>query len=223
MHAENVKGQMCEIGRRMYAKGFVASNDGNITVKTAENEIWTTPTGVSKGFMTPDMLIKVNAAGEVLEGTLRPSSELKLHLKVYRERSDVNAVIHAHPPIATAFTIAGKTINDRILSETIIQLGYIPVARFGTPSTTELPDSITEYLPDHDAILLAHHGAITMGADLFNAFCKMETLEFSAQISLYAKLLGNEVELSSAQVQCLLDVRESLNLPGRHPGLVPRK
>ncbi|MDR3566180.1 MAG: class II aldolase/adducin family protein [Negativicutes bacterium] len=223
MNPENIKEQICEIGRRMYAKGFVASNDGNITVKIAENEIWTTPTGVSKGYMTPDMLVKVNMAGEILEGSLKPSSELKLHLKVYRERSDVNAVIHAHPPISTAFTIAGKAINDKILSETIIQLGSIPTAKFGTPSTMELPDSITEYLPNHDAILLAHHGAITMGFDLFNAFCKMETLEFSAQISLYAKLLGNELELSSEQVQCLIGVRQSLNLPGRHPGLASGK
>lgn len=220
---QSIKAQMCEIGRRMYAKGFVAANDGNITVKTAENEIWTTPTGVSKGYMTPDMMIKVNISGEILEGIYKPSSELKLHLKVYRERSDVNAVIHAHPPISTAFTVAGKTINDRILSETIIQLGYIPVAKFATPSTKELPETIAGYLPDHDAILLAHHGAITMGADLFNAFSKMETLEFSAQISLYAKLLGNELELSPEQVQYLLEVRKNLNLPGRHPGLVPGK
>lgn len=215
-----IREQMCEIGRRMYARGLVASNDGNISVRAGENEFWTTPTGVSKGYMTPDMMVKVSGTGEILEGSYKPSSELKLHLKVYRERSEVNAVVHAHPPISTAFTIAGKSINDKILSETIIQLGSVPIARFGTPSTMELPDSITEYLPNHDAILLAHHGAITMGADLFNAFCKMETLEFSAQISLYAKLLGNELELSPEQVQCLLAVRKSMNLPGKHPGLV---
>lgn len=223
MNTAEIREQICEIGRRMYAKGFVASNDGNITVKTGEDEIWTTPTGVSKGYMTPDMMIKVNSNGEILEGTHKPSSELKLHLKVYRERKDVNAVIHAHPPISTAFTIAGRTINDKILSETVIQLGFIPIAKYGTPSTMELPDSITEYLPNHDAILLAHHGALTVGIDLFNAFCKMETLEFSAKICLYANLLGNELELSPEQVQCLINVRGRLNLPGRHPGVTPTK
>lgn len=220
MDVLNIKNLICEVGRRIYAKGLVAANDGNISVRVGENEFLVTPSGVSKGYMTPEMLVKVNEKGEVLEGTARPSSEFKLHLKVYNERDDVNAVVHAHPPIATAFTISGLDINSRILSEAIIQLGYIPTAKYGTPSTSELPESITPYLQSYDAILLANHGALTMGHDLLTALYKMETVEFSAQINLYAKILGNERELSCEQVQCLLDVRRNMNLPGRHPGLV---
>lgn len=223
MSEENSKELLCEIGRRMYAKGFVASNDGNISVRVSRDKFLVTPTGVSKGYMTPEMMVIVNAQGEVLEGAMRPSSEFKLHSKVYSERDDVNAVVHAHPPIATAFTISGMEINDRIITEEIIQLGYIPTAKYGTPSTMELPDSITEYLQNHDAILLAHHGALTMGTDLLNAYYKMETVEFSAQINLYVKMLGTEKELSEEQVEHLVNIRKSMNLPGRHPGMIPRK
>jgi L-fuculose-phosphate aldolase len=213
-----IKQDICEIGRRMYEKNFVAANDGNITVKVNDNEFWATPTGVSKGFMTPDMLIKVNMEGKVLEGTWKPSSELKMHLRVYKERPDVGAVVHAHPPTATGFAVAGIPLNKYIMPEAVIFLGSVPIAEYGTPSTDEVPNAISKYLQTHDAILLQNHGALTVGQDLFSAYFKMETLEFYARVSLIARQLGGEKELSPDQVEKLMEIRKKFNIPGRHPG-----
>ncbi|MDK2800506.1 MAG: L-fuculose-phosphate aldolase [Clostridiales bacterium] len=213
-----IKQEICEIGRRMYQKGFVAANDGNITVKVKDNEFWATPTGVSKGYMTPDMLIKVDGEGKVLEGTWKPSSELKMHLSIYKERPDVGAVVHAHPPTATGFAIAGIPLDKYTMPEAIIFLGSVPIAEYSTPSTDEVPEVVRKYLPDHDAILLENHGAITVGHDLINAYFKMETLEFFAKVSLVAKQLGSERELSPDRVEKLMEIRKKMNISGRHPG-----
>ncbi|HOB21344.1 MAG: class II aldolase/adducin family protein [Firmicutes bacterium] len=213
-----LKEDICEVGRRIYQNGYVAANDGNITVRIGENEVLTTPTGVSKGFMNPQMIIKVNMDGEVLSGDLKPSSELKMHLRVYKERPDVRSVIHAHPPTATGFAVAGIPLVRCILPEVIISLGSIPIAEYGTPSTEEIPDAIMKYLTDCDAVLLANHGALTVGTDLFNAYFKMETLEHFAKISLVARQLGGEQELPKEQVKKLYEVREKLGVKGRNPG-----
>lgn len=213
-----IKREICEIGKRIYTKGFVAANDGNISVKVNDNEFWATPTGVSKGYLTPDMLIKVDANGKVLEGTWKPSSELKMHLRVYKERSDVGAVVHAHPPTATGFAIAHIPLDKFTMPEAVIFLGTVPIAPYGTPSTDEIPDAISEYLQNHDAVLLENHGALTVGHDLMTAYFKMETLEFFAKISLVARQLGGEKELNCEQVGKLMDIRESFKVPGRHPG-----
>lgn len=213
-----IKKEICEIGKRIYNKGFVAANDGNITVKVKDNEFWATPTGVSKGYMTPDMLIKVNAEGKVLEGTWKPSSELRMHLRVYRERPDVGAVVHAHPPTATGFAIAGIPLDKYTMPEAIIFLGSVPIAEYGTPSTDEIPDAISKYLQNHDAVLLENHGALTVGHDLLSAYFKMETLEFFAKISLVARQLGGEKELNCNQVEKLMEIRKKFNVPGKHPG-----
>lgn len=213
-----LKEDIVEVGRRIYNLGFVAANDGNISVRTGDNEILTTPTGVSKGFMTPDMIIKVDMAGNQLEGELKPSSELRLHLEVYRQRPDVRALLHAHPPVATAFTVAGIPLDRPVLPEIVVSLGRIPTAKYATPSTEELPASIRPFLEKHDAILLENHGALTVGGDLFNALFKMEQIEHFAKISLYARLLGGERELPPDAVEKLLMVRERLGLGGRHPG-----
>lgn len=213
-----IKREICEIGRRIYNKGFVAANDGNITVKVSDNEFWATPTGVSKGFMTPDMLIKVDAEGRVLEGTWKPSSELKMHLRVYKERPDVGAVVHAHPPTATGFAIAGVPLDKYTMPEAIIFLGSVPIAEYGTPSTDEIPDALSKYLQSYDAFLLENHGALTVGKDLMTAYFKMETLEFYAKISLTARLMGGERELSCEQIGKLMDIRRKFNVPGKHPG-----
>ncbi len=213
-----IKKEICEIGKRIYNKGFVAANDGNITVKVGENEFWATPTGVSKGYMTPDMLIKVNADGKVLEGTWKPSSELKMHLRVYKERPDVRAVVHAHPPTATGFAIARIPLDKYTMPEAVIFLGSVPIAEYGTPSTEEIPDAVSKYLQNHDAVLLENHGALTVGGDLTTAYFKMETLEFFAKISLVARQLGGEKELNCEQVGKLMDIRKKMNVPGRHPG-----
>lgn len=186
-HAEKyarLKEDIVEVGRRIYNLGFVAANDGNISVRVGDDEILTTPTGVSKGFMNPDMIIRVDMAGNKLEGELKPSSELKLHLEVYKQRPDVRAVLHAHPPVATAFAVAGIPLDKPVLPEIVISLGRIPIAKYATPSTEELPASVRPYLEDHDAVLLENHGALTVGSNLFNALFKMEQIEHFAKISL---------------------------------------
>src|SRR5690554_5436111 len=179
-----LKEDIVEVGRRIYNLGFVAANDGNISVRVGDDEILTTPTGVSKGFMNPDMIIRVDMAGNKLEGKLKPSSELKLHLEVYKQRPDVRAVLHAHPPVATAFAVAGIPLDKPVLPEIVISLGRIPTAKYATPSTEELPASVRPYLEDHDAVLLENHGALTVGSNLFNALFKMEQIEHFAKISL---------------------------------------
>jgi L-fuculose-phosphate aldolase len=213
-----LKEDIVEVGRRIFNWGFLAANDGNISTRTENNEILATPTGVSKGFLTPDMIIKVDLDGNVLEGKLKPSSELKMHLDVYKNRPDVRAVLHAHPPIATAFAVAGIPLVQPVLPEIVITLGTIPIVEYGTPSTEELPNNIRPYLENHDAVLLENHGALTVGSDLYNALYKMEQIEHFAKISFYARLLGGERELPPDAVEKLLMVREKLGVKGHHPG-----
>jgi L-fuculose-phosphate aldolase len=200
--------------------GFVAANDGNITVRIGENEIITTPTGVSKGFMTPDMLLNINLNGEVLKssGDYKPSTEIKMHLRVYRERPDVKSVIHAHPPFGTGFAIVGIPLTKPIMPEAVISLGCVPIAEYGTPSTEELPDAVSKYLQNYDALLLENHGALTYGPDLISAYYKMESLEFYAKLTFISTLLGGPKELSDSQVQKLYEIRRKFGLKGRHPG-----
>lgn len=212
-----IRQDIVEIGRRIYQNGYVASNDGNISVRLNENEVLTTPTGVSKGYMTPDMLIKVNMKGEVLSGKLKPSSEIKMHLDVYKNRPDVRSVVHAHPPTATGFAVAGIPLDRFVLPEIIISLGAIPIAKYGTPSTEEIPLAVREYLQNHDAFLLANHGALTVGTDVFNAYYKMESMELFAKISLTARQLGHEQEISATDVGKLIDIRKKMGVQGRHP------
>ncbi|MBQ8636474.1 MAG: class II aldolase/adducin family protein [Clostridia bacterium] len=214
-----IKREICEIGRRVYQNGYCAANDGNISVKVDENTFFTTPTGVSKGYMTPDMICKVDAKGNPKESTgkYRPSSEFKMHLKVYEERPDVNAVVHAHPPIATSFAIAGIALDKLIMPEAVIFLGGVPIAQYGTPSTMEIPESLDPYIQDYDAILLANHGALSFGCDLNTAFFRMESTEFYAKLTFYATLLGGAKEIPCGEVKKLIDLRKQFNVPGRHP------
>ena len=213
-----IKKEICEIGRRIYSDGFVAANDGNISVKIDDNTYFATPTGVSKGYMTPDMICKVDGQGNLKESNKwRPSSEFKMHLRVYQERPDVNAVVHAHPPIATSFAIAGIPLDKLIMPEAVIFLGAVPIAEYGTPSTMEIPDSLMPYLQDYDAILLANHGALSFGCDLNTAFFRMESTEFYAKLLMYARLLGGEKEIPCGEVKKLIDLRKSFGVPGRHP------
>ena len=219
---EKIKQEICEVGHKLYSKGFVAANDGNISVKVSDNEFYCTPTGVSKGSLTPDMIIKVDAGGNKLEGELNPSSEIKMHLKVYRERPDVNAVVHAHPPISTAFTVAGIELNQYILPEAVLTIGDVPTCKYGTPSTMEIPDSLEPYIQNHDAFLLENHGALTVGCNLTKAMFVMEEVEFNSQILKYAMELGAVHEIPKEQLDKLIDLREKMKLPGRHPGIKPR-
>ena len=210
---------MCEIGRRVYNKGMVAANDGNFSVKLTENEYLCTPTGVSKGFMTPEYICKVDAKGNILHanGKFKPSSEIKMHMRVYEKRPDVKAVVHAHPSYATAFAIAGIPLTSPIMPEAVISLGSVPIAKYGTPSTMEIPDAIEEYLPYFDQVLLQNHGALTWSTDLLSAYHKMESLEFYAELLYKSRMLGGPKEFDKEQIEKLYEIRRKMGISGKHP------
>src|SRR6188508_1968971 len=189
---EQARADIVEVGRRLWERGYVASNDGNISVRLDDSRLITTPKSVSKGFMTPDMMVITDLDGKKISGERDPSSELKMHLEVYRNRADAKAVVHAHPPTATGFAVAGIALDRAVLAEVITTLGSIPIAEYATPSTRELPEAVRKYIHAHDGMLLANHGALTVGADLFAAYYKMETIEHFAHISLVARILGRE-------------------------------
>jgi len=214
---ERARRDIIEVGRRLYDRGYVASNDGNISIRLDEQRILTTPTGVSKGFMTPDMLVVTDAGGKKLAGERSASSELKMHLAVYQLRPDVNAVVHAHPPLATAFAVAGIPLDRAVLAEVICTLGSIPIADYATPSTADLPAAISKYAKAHDGILMSNHGALTSGADVMGAYYKMETIEHFAQISLVARLLGGERMLSREEVTRLQGLRDTYGIKSPAP------
>jgi len=198
-----------EVGRRTYLRGFVAANDGNISVRIAENLILATPTGRSKGFIREDELVKMTLSGEKLEGPLAPSSEVRMHLRIYEARPDVMAVDHAHPPICTGFAVAGIPLDKCVLAEVVMTLGAIPLAEFAVPSTQELADAVADRIRDCDAVLLANHGAVTVGPDVFAAHYSMERIEHLANISLVARLLGGEKLLTPRQVQEIAEVQRA--------------
>src|SRR5581483_9870959 len=204
---EQIRADIVESGRRLYQLGFVASNDGNISARVDDTRIITTPKSVSKGFMTPDMMVVVDYNGKKISGDRDPSSELPMHLEIYRNRPDVSAVVHAHPPTATGFAVAGIPLTRAVLAEVVTTLGSIPIAEYGTPSTAELPDAVRKYIKAHDGMLLANHGAVTCGSSVLNAHFKMETIEHFAKISLVARMLGREHLLSREEVERLQGLR----------------
>ena len=221
MEYMEIREQICDICHKMWQQGWVAANDGNISVKLPDGNFLATPTGISKSFITPDKLVIINNKGEVLSGLpgYKPSSEMKMHMRCYRERPDVGAVVHAHPATATGFAVAGKSMDEYSMIETVIAIGSIPLTPYGTPSTDEVPDAITPYLQDHDVMLLQNHGALTVGCDLITAYYRMETLELYAKISLVAHLLGGAKEIEKPQIEKLLYLRENYyHVTGRHPG-----
>lgn len=207
------KKMLCEIGQRIYMKGFVAANDGNISIKTGSNSIWVTPTGVSKGFMTPDMMVKLDLDGNTIDGKNKPSSEVKMHLRVYKENPEVNAVVHAHPPVSTSFAIAGIDLDKPILPEAVVLLGKVPVAPYATPGTNEVPESIAPYCKEYNAVLLANHGVLTWGKDIIEAYYRLESLEHYALIHMYTGNIINKAnELDSGQVSDLIKIRTNLGI-----------
>lgn len=218
-----IKEALCEVCHLMWQQGWVAGNDGNVSVRLGANAVLCTPSGVSKREMTPDMLIVVDFDSHILvpgSPDKRPSTELSMHLRCYLERSDVHAVVHAHPPMATAFAVADKAIDDNALIESVLVLGAVPVTPFAMPGTDEVPEAIAPYLAHHDALLLRAHGALTVGHDLRTAYYHMESLEHMARISLIARLLGGAKSLDPSQIEALLSRRQSFyKLPGRHPGM----
>jgi L-fuculose-phosphate aldolase len=214
---EQLRADLVEAGRRLYARAYVASNDGNISARIDDRRLITTPKSVSKGFMTPDMMVVVDYDGRKLSGDRDPSSELPMHLEIYRNRPDVTAVVHAHPPLATGFAVAGIPLTRAVLAEVITTLGSIPIAEYGTPSTSELPEAVRKYIKAHDGLLLANHGAVTCGPSVMAAYYKMETIEHFAKISLVARLLGREHLISREEVDRLQGLRETYGIAAPAP------
>lgn len=204
---DQIRADIVECGRRLWERHYVASNDGNISVRLDDRRLMTTPKNVSKGFMTPEMMCITDLDGVKLMGERDPSSELKMHLEVYRNRPDVGAVVHAHPPTATGFAVAGIPLDRAVLAEVITTLGSIPIAEYATPSTEELPAAVRKYIKAHDGLLLANHGALAVAGDVYAAYYRMETIEHFATISLVARTLGRENLLSRGEVDRLQGLR----------------
>jgi L-fuculose-phosphate aldolase len=217
MNIQDLKETIIDIGKRMYSKEWIAANDGNISVKIAENRVLMTPTRQSKGFMTPEMLTIIDFEGNIVEGTYKPSSESLMHLSVYKARPDINAVVHAHPPVSTAFAVAGIPFDKFILPETILELGKVPIAPYATPGTPELSESFKDIIDSHDCFLLKNHGAVSLGDDLMTAYYKMDSLELMAKIVFHATLLGNVDEIPKDKVDVLVNRRSVYGIKGRQP------
>jgi L-fuculose-phosphate aldolase len=200
---EEHRRDLCIAGRWIHERGFVASTDGNMSVRLGADRILTTPTCMSKGMMTPDDMVITDLTGRRVSGSRKPSSEIGMHLLIYRLRPEVNAVCHAHPPTATGYAAAGMALDKPILCELIIGLGSIPVARYGTPGTPELAAAMEPLVQGHDAILMANHGVVTCGPDLLTAYLRMETTEHFARVALVTQLLGKQEVLSNDDVQKL--------------------
>ena len=220
MDYKEIKDQICDVCHKMWQLGWVAANDGNVSVKLDDGTFFATPTGISKSFITPEKIVRINAEGKVLEGAsgYKPSSEIKMHLRCYEQRDDVGAVVHAHPPTATGYAVAHVPLDRYCMIETVVAIGSVPITPYGTPSTYEVPDAITPYLPHHDVMLLENHGALAVGADLITAYYRMETLELNAKICLTAHLLGGEKEISKENIDRLISMRSQYGVTGKHPG-----
>ena len=205
MTYERERALICELGRRMWTRGWVAANDGNLSIRLPGGRILITPAGVSKGFLSPGMLLVTDLEGRVRGGAedLRPSSETPLHLMCYRARPDVGGVCHAHPPAATAFACARLPLDRPVLGEVLMTLGEVPVAPYGQSGTEELPRAVEPLVRTHDAVLLSNHGALTVGPSLEQAYWRLETVEHTAEILWRLRALGGGVELTPEQAAAL--------------------
>jgi L-fuculose-phosphate aldolase len=204
---KELRQDIVEIGKLVFQKGWVAANDGNITIRLDQGRVLCTPTGVCKGMMHPDDLIICDMQGNKLEGRKERTSEIAMHLLVYSMRPDIMSVVHAHPPVATGFATAGRALNLALLPEVIIGLGCVPLAEYGLPGTPALTDGMVPYIPKYDSILMANHGAVCYGPDVYTAFFRMETTEHYARIALVAELLGGAKALPREEVNKLFDSR----------------
>ncbi len=212
---KELRQEIVEVGQLVYQKGWVAANDGNITVRLGDDRVLCTPTGVSKGMMHPDDLVLCDMQGNKLLGKLNRTSEVDMHLTVYNMRPDVRAVVHAHPPVATGFAAAGRALNQALLPEIIIGLGCVPLAAYGLPGTPALIEPMLPLIPKYDAILMANHGAVCYSDEVFKAFFKMEMVEHYARIALVAELLGGADVLSKSEVAKLFESRARYGVPSR--------
>jgi L-fuculose-phosphate aldolase len=209
---------ICKVGQLVFQKGWVAANDGNITIRLDNERILATPTGVCKGMMQPDDMIIVDRKGNKISGRAERTSEIAMHTTVYDMRPDIKSVVHAHPPVATGFATAGRSLNLALLPEVIIGLGCVPLAGYGLPGTPELTEPMLPLIPKYDALLMANHGAVCYGEDVFKAYFKMETMEHFARISLVAELLGGAKALPRTEVDKLLDSRTRYGVKAKSSG-----
>ncbi|MFL6255522.1 MAG: class II aldolase/adducin family protein [Pyrinomonadaceae bacterium] len=207
MDEQTARREIVRVGKLLYERSYVVSSDGNVSVRLDDGRVIATPTQTNKGRMTEDSLAITDLEGKALNDR-RASSELAMHLLIYRERPDVRAVCHAHPPHGSAFAVAGLAIDQPILSEVILTLGCVPLAEYGTPSTEELTDAMLPLVKNHNALLMANHGAVAYGADVWQAFDRLETLEHTAKIAILARALGGARDLSPDSIEKLIDVRE---------------
>jgi L-fuculose-phosphate aldolase len=212
INEHKIKEQMCEIGRRLYNKGFAAANDGNITFRLNDKELLCTPTMVSKGFMKPEDICKVDYEGKQLAGTRKRTSEVLLHLAVYKNRPDVNAVVHCHPPYATAFAVAHEPIPKCILPEVEVFLGEVPIAPYATPGDQRLPNTIIPYVKDCNTILLANHGCVSWGSTLEGAYFNTEIIDAYCKILLLAKQLGRVNYFSEKDTAELMQFKKRIGI-----------
>ncbi len=204
-----------QVGHLIYQKGWVAANDGNISVRLDPDRVLCTPTQTSKGLLREEDLIIVDMQGNKLEGRKERTSEIAMHLLIMSMRPDVKSVVHAHPPVATGYATAGRPLNLALLPEVIIGLGCVPLAGYGLPGTPALTDGMVPYIPKYDALLMANHGAVSYGPDVFTAFFKMETVEHYARIALVAELLGGAKALPREEVRKLYDSRTRYGVKAR--------
>jgi L-fuculose-phosphate aldolase len=200
--------EICRLGKMLHDRGFVAATDGNLSARIDHDTVLCTPTAMSKGMMEPEDLVMVDLHGKKVMGKRNASSEIAMHVLVYRLRPDVKGIVHAHPPTATGYAAAGLPLNQALVSEVVLALGCIPLARYGTPGTPELAQALEPLIPQYDAILMANHGVVTYGEDLLRAFMKMETVEHFAKIALVTQQLGRQQLLSEEDVGKLMVARE---------------
>lgn len=210
-----------DVGKLVYQKGWVAANDGNISVRLGEHHMLCTRTGVSKGMMTPADILVCDLEGNKIEGAGDRTSEIAMHVAIYRLRPDVGAIVHAHPPVATGFAVAGRPLNLALLPEVVVNLGCVPLAEYGLPGTSALTQGMLPYIPKYDAILLANHGSVCYGEDVYQAFFKMETVEHFARVTLVAELLGGPKVLPEQEVRKLFDARGRYGVRSRN-GMEPK-
>lgn len=208
MDYEKERRAICAAGRALYRRGYVAGSDGNLSVRVGENRLLITPSGVGKGRLRPEMLLLTDLDGRVLEGDRHPSSEGKMHLAVYRTRPEVRAVVHAHPPVATAFAVCRRAMDVPYIAELVLGLGTVPVtAGFAMPSTDQVTESMRPFIPAHNAVLLANHGLVCWGESLLQAFDRLETVEHVGKILMNAQALGGAVALTEEETNRLLSLR----------------
>ncbi len=195
--------QIADFSRLTYQRGYLASTDGNLSARLADGNVLCTPTIINKGFVRPEDSVVVDMEGQLVRGERKASSEIAMHTLVYKLRPDINAVVHCHPPSATAYAAAGIPLNKALISEVVLALGCIPLAEYGTPGTPELTDRLQPFVESYDALLMANHGVVTYGADMMDAYNRMDTVEHFAKISICTQILGREQLLSSEDVEKL--------------------